>query len=197
MELTDSLNEFAPVARVFDALSIDYQIGGSVASSVHGFPRGTHDIDVEADIRAEHVANIVKELEAHYLVSKEMIEDALRYQSAFNLIPLDSISKIDIFIRKDRPFDQEAAKRKQKGIFLEDGTEFPYFIDSAEDTILRKLEWYRMGNEVSDQKWTDILAVLKAQVFDLDFEYLQKWASELKVADLLERALDESGLKES
>jgi hypothetical protein len=63
---------------------------------------------------------------------------------------------------------------------------------SAEDTILSKLEWYRMGGEVSDRQWRDILGVLKTRAGELELDYMRKWAHELKVSDLLESALKES-----
>jgi hypothetical protein len=50
-----------------------------------------------------------------------------------------------------------------------------------------------MGGEVSDRHWRDILGILKTQAGTLELDYLQKWAKELKVADLLERALRASG----
>lgn len=53
-----------------------------------------------------------------------------------------------------------------------------------------------MGGEVSDRQWNDILGVLKIQDTNLDMAYLQRWASSLGVADLLERALVDAGLKE-
>ena len=62
----------------------------------------------------------------------------------------------------------------------------------TEDIILAKLEWYRLGNEISDRQWRDILGILKVQAGRLDLDYLRKWAVELKVADLLQRALIES-----
>jgi hypothetical protein len=65
-------------------------------------------------------------------------------------------------------------------------------VASAEDTLLAKLEWYRMGGEVSERQWRDVLGVLKVQAGGLDLEYLRRWARELGVDDLLERALAQS-----
>lgn len=50
-----------------------------------------------------------------------------------------------------------------------------------------------MGGEVSDRQWRDILGVMKIREGDLDFDYLRKWARELNVIDLFERALNEAG----
>lgn len=195
MDLNDSLEFFEPLSVIFDELGIKYRLGGSVASSVWGMPRGTNDVDVEAEIRPEQVAPLVKKLENEWMITEQMVREAIRYRKSFNLIPFSGIAKIDVFISKDRPFDREAAQNAQHNVVLEDGTISPFWYDSPEDTILRKLEWYRIGAEVADQKWKDVLAMLKAQQFDLDFDYLRKWAVELGVSDLLERAFDQSGLQ--
>jgi hypothetical protein len=62
---------------------------------------------------------------------------------------------------------------------------------SAEDVILAKLDWFRLGGEVSERQWRDILGVLKTQQATLDIDYLQQWAQSLGVADLMEHALEE------
>jgi hypothetical protein len=67
-------------------------------------------------------------------------------------------------------------------------------VTSPEDVILSKLEWYRTGGEVSDRQWRDILGVLKTQAGRIDLDYLHEWAKELKVADLLKRALTEAAI---
>jgi len=102
--------------------------------------------------------------------------------------------KVDVYIPKFRSFDQEELRRAQQEVLLE-GTR-PFNVASPEGTILNKLEWYRMGGEVSDRQWNDILGVLKVQGTSLDIDYLQKWAANLRVTDLLERALVDAGLKE-
>jgi hypothetical protein len=76
-----------------------------------------------------------------------------------------------------------------------EGRVHTFFVASPEGTILNKLEWYKMGGEVSDRQWNAILGVLKVQGTNLDMNYLQKWAVSLNVTDLLERALVDAGLK--
>ena len=197
MELEDSLREFDFVARVLDQLGLVYQLGGSVASSSYGDPRGTNDVDVEVDIEPHHVADLVRLLGEQFVITPEMINEALRYRRSFNLIPWESIAKIDVFVPKNRAYDRQALERRVFGVDMGNGEIAPYWVNSPEDTILRKLEWYRMGNHVSDQKWKDVLAVLKLQTFNLDLDYMQHWAPQLNVTDLLERALDEAGFSET
>ena len=60
---------------------------------------------------------------------------------------------------------------------------------TAEDIILSKLEWYRLGGEVSDRQWNDVLGILKIQEGRLDHSYLQHMAVGIGVTDLLEAAL--------
>jgi hypothetical protein len=98
---------------------------------------------------------------------------------------------VDVFIAKKRSFDLEQFRRRRLEIIVNE-PERKAFVTTAEDIILAKLEWYRLGGGVSDQQWRDILGVLKVQAGRLDLDYLQKWAVELGVADLLQRALRDS-----
>ena len=99
--------------------------------------------------------------------------------------------KVDIFIPSQRPFQQSQFTRAQRQTFEFENKLSANFA-SPEDIILSKLEWYRMGGEVSDRQWRDILGVLKTRAGELDQDYMQIWAKELKVSDLLQRALKES-----
>src|SRR5260370_34939066 len=90
-----------------------------------------------------------------------MIRDVIKRCSLFNVIHLDTMLKVDVFIPKTRLFDQEELRRVRQEV-LSEGTR-PFNITSPEGTILNKLEWYRMGGEESDRKWNDILVVLKVQ----------------------------------
>ena len=96
--------------------------------------------------------------------------------------------KVDIFVPWPRPFLRSQLARAQRQTFAFE-PEISAKFASPEDTILAKLEWYRMGGEVSERQWRDILGVLKTRADVLDLGYLRKWANELKVTDLLERAL--------
>lgn len=161
-----------PIVEVFEQLEIKYHIGGSVASSVHGIIRGTLDADLVADLRLEQVRSFVKRLEANYYIDEDSVRDAVRRRSSFNAIHLDTMLKVDVFIPKTRAFDQEEQHRVRQQPLIEDTR--PFYVASPEDTILNKLEWYRMGGEISDRQWNDILGVLKVQSTQIDMVYLQK-----------------------
>lgn len=179
------------VAQTLERLGIPYAVGGSLASSLHGVMRSTLDVDIVADMKIEHIQPLVAALSKEFYADDEMMKDAIENRSSFNLIHYETAFKVDIFIRKLRAFDQMQLDRRRTSVIATDPEESVYVV-SPEDIILSKLEWYRMGGEVSDRQWRDILGVLKVRAGELDLDYLRKWANELKVGDLLERALKEA-----
>ncbi len=193
MKSPEILATITPVVEAFEKLSIPYHISGSIASSVYGIARTTLDVDFVADIKKRHVTPLVSLLKSKYYIDKEMIVQAIQRQTTFNLVHLDSMFKIDIFILKQRPYDKEAFRRKRKEV-LDETQKLPeFYLVSPEDLILNKLEWYRMGNETSERQWNDVLGVLKVQKGRIDLNYLQRWAYELDISDLLDRALQDAG----
>lgn len=179
------------VTGVFEKLSVPYLIGGSLASTLYGMVRTTQDSDIVAEMRIEHLQPFVSALQDEFYVDDEMIAEAIQKNSSFNIIHRESFFKVDVFIPRPRPYLQSQLARAQKQIFTFE-TEMSAKFASPEDTILSKLEWYRIGGEVSDRQWRDILGVLKTRAGELDLDYLRQWAKELKVNDLLERVLQEA-----
>jgi hypothetical protein len=179
------------VTQTLENLGIFYAIGGSLASSLHGIMRSTLDVDIVADMRLEHIQPLIAALSKEFYADDEMMRDAIEHKSSFNLIHYETAFKVDIFIRKARAFDQMQLERRRSSVIAIDPEQSVY-VTSPEDVILSKLERYRMGGEVSERQWRDILGVLKTRAGEFDLDYLRKWAIELKVADLLNRALKES-----
>ena len=179
------------VTKAFEALRIPYLLGGSMASAFYGVARSTLDVDIVADIRLAQASELVAALGADFYADGEMIRNAIQHRSCFNLIHLETMFKVDVFISKDRPFDRMQFERRVEQVIAVT-PEQKAFVATAEDIILAKLEWYRLGNEISDRQWQDILGVLKVQAGRLDLDYLRQWADELQVADLLQQALKES-----
>jgi hypothetical protein len=167
---------------------VPYLISGSLASTLYGMVRTTQDSDIVSQMRLEHIQPFVSALESEFYVDQEMIAESVQRHSGFNIIHRETMFKVDVFIPIPRPFLRSQLSRAQVQTFKFDSQVSARFA-SPEDTILSKLEWYRMGGEVSDHQWRDILGVLKTKAGDIDLEYLNQWAKELKVSDLLERAL--------
>jgi hypothetical protein len=176
------------VTDVFEKLGIAYLIAGSLASTLYGMVRTTQDSDIVANMRLEHLQPFVSALQDEFYIDEEMIAESIQGNSSFNIIHRETMFKVDVFIPRPRPFLQAQLDRAQRQTFSLE-REMSAKFASAEDTILSKLEWYRMGGEVSDRQWRDILGVLKTKSDQLDLAYLHKWAKELNVEDLLERAL--------
>ena len=193
MNIIDVLVPVKQVVGVFEQLSIPHYISGSLASSTYGVPRMTSDVDIVADMHIEHIRSFVKPLEHDFYIDADMIQDAVRRRFEFNLIHYTTSIKVDVFIPKTRMFDQEMLHRIRLKAIVENDRLFD--LASPEDTILSKLEWYRMGGETSDRQWNDLLGMLKLQGTTLDFAYLQRWATALQVEDLLKSAYDDAGLE--
>jgi len=132
------------VIQALDALDAPYLIGGSLASAVHGVARATVDTDLVADLRPEHARPLAQALEDAFYVDVESIQDAIRRHSSFNVIHLEMMFKVDVFVRKQRPFDQAQFDRRVAQVIATEPERTAY-VASAEDTVLAKLEWFRMG----------------------------------------------------
>jgi hypothetical protein len=189
----DILAALCPVVQTFEELGIAYRIVGSVASSTHGVPRSTLDVDIVADIGPEDVPGLVEQLKGQYYVEEGAVREAIQRRSSFNLIHQATIVKVDVFVLATRPFDQQAFQRVRTTSLEEGEGSREFNLVTPEDLVVKKLEWYRAGGEVSDAQWRDVVGVLKVQGKALDLEHLRHWAADLGVSDLLERALGESG----
>lgn len=167
---------------------IDYMVTGSVASSLQGEARTTHDIDLVVALHqagARILAN--KFTPPDYYLSESAMDDAIRNRSSFNLLSLTDGNKVDFWMLTDEPFDQTRFGRK----YVEDVMGMKLKVSSPEDTILVKLKWAQMYGG-SEKQFTDATRVYEVQHGKLDMPYLNDWAVRLGVQPLWERLQNEA-----
>lgn len=180
-------------AAAFDVAGVRYFLGGSVASALYGEARSTRDIDFVAAMLPPHVDPFVAALGSEFYADAQAIAEAVATHRSFNVIHLDTMVKVDIFVFKADAFGRsQFSRRTTKQLSASDSTLIN--VASPEDTILAKLQWYRDGGGVSDRQWNDVLGVLKVQGPALDRAYLDEWARNLGLTVLWRRAVDEAGL---
>lgn len=168
------------LVRRLEALGIPYMVAGSVASSHHGRPRATNDADVVIDPTPEALDGLMAALLADgYYVDASIAREALRARRLFNVIDPESAFKVDLIVRKERPFSREEFARRER----RDLGGLPAYIATAEDTILSKLEWARKADD-SERHLADALGVLQVSGERIDRAYVEKWAATLGVFDL-------------
>jgi hypothetical protein len=173
------------VADALDRLGVRWTIGGSIASSLAGEPRSTLDIDMVAAIEEQQADALAADLSGDFYVDPESLRQAIRARGSANLIHQATQLKVDLFIAGGTPLDMQQLARRQTARI----GERTLFVHPPEDILLQKLRWYRVGGEVSDRQWRDVLAIVRTQGPRLDRAYLRTHAATIEVVDLLERAL--------
>jgi hypothetical protein len=175
----------ADVIGRLDGAGIPHMITGSLASSYHGEPRSTQDLDIVIDPSPTALTQLVDDLvDAGFYVDAGTAEAALLDRSQFNAIGPD-VTKVDFIIRKDRPFSIEEFARRERADLL--GT--IGFVATAEDLVVAKLEWAAASG--SDRQRRDVLGMLRVAV-DLDEAYIERWATALGLDQAWRAVRDEA-----
>ncbi len=183
-----------PIIEALEHQSIQYYLSGSIACSVYGLPRGAQDIDLVADIQAEHICPLIDHLQATYTINEQTLHDAIAQRSFFSLLHISSLVKVDVMLPHNTPFASLVLQRA-KQLSLIEGHQ-PIWIASPEDVALMRLEWYRDTEATADDQWNDILGILKVQAPTLDLKYLCLVAQALNISGLVEQALIDAGIRE-
>lgn len=179
----DSVGGF--LARVTGKLSeagIPYMVVGSFASSFHGVPRSSRDLDLVIDPDERTLERFLTELPVdEYYVDREAAFEALRRRAQFNVIDMATAWKADLIIRRARPFSIEEMRRRIQA----DLSGAHVFVASPEDTLLSKLEWAKEGG--SDLQLRDAAGILELRSDGLDRPYIEHWVGELGLTELWSR----------
>jgi hypothetical protein len=181
-------SEFLEIMVGFlDKAEIPYMVSGSLGSSFHGQPRMTNDTDIVIDPTREQILKFLDSLGSGYYISKDAALQAFSDDTMFNIIEMKFGLKADFIIRKKRSFSEMEFSRRMRAKVM--GVDVD--VVSPEDSILSKLEWSK--DSQSKQQYDDVKDILGTQWENLDFEYLRKWAKELKVEDSLEQLIEDVG----
>lgn len=184
------------VGATLDAQAIPYVIVGSVAAVVHGEYRMTRDLDVVLNLVPAAMNGLVDALGESFTFLPADITDALlripaarsdwTQRASFCAYDKTTGFQIDVYLSSGRPFEVVQFQRAhvldipgEPGGILR--------VASAEDTVLAKLEWYRLAP--SDRQWRDVQAILRVQDDALDWAYMRRWATNLELEELLGWAL--------
>lgn len=165
---------FRRITAALDHAGIEYMLVGSFASSFYGPSRSSLDVDIVIDATPEQLRLLVQRLQdENYYVEFDAALDARKHESLFNAIDRNTGWKIDLIVRKSNAFDRETFRRRQRAVLHD----VPLFVISAEDAILSKLEWSKLGG--SHRQLEDVVGILKNRLDSLDRSYLKKWILEL------------------
>jgi hypothetical protein len=177
-------------AEAMEQAQVPYFLGGSLASSLQGEPRATNDIDFVVDLRAAQVRPLIQSLGTDFEVDEEALREAVARRSSWNIFHVPTVTKVDLFILREGLFDESEFARRRRVVLTTEGRGL--FVKSPEDSVLRKLLWFRDGGGTSTTQWRDIVQILRISAGGLDTTYLENWAERLGVAPLLAKARREA-----
>lgn len=175
--MSDELNILKSVTGRLEAAGIPYMVTGSMATNFYAVPRMTRDIDLVIELGEAEVERVVGLFQNEYYIDSEMVRQAVRQRSMFNMIHHDLVVKVDCVVRKDSEYRREEFSRRR--IVSIEG--LPISLVSPEDLILSKLEWAKESR--SQMQLNDVRNLL-GSVEDLDRAYLNRWADRLGLAEL-------------
>jgi len=175
------------VVEALDASGAKHMVVGSFASTFHGEPRTTRDIDIVVEAGPEEIDRFLASLpDSKWYADADAARDALKRRSMFNVIDLETGWKVDvIFLKRDAFAESEFSRR-----FVTELLGTRVFVASAEDTILSKLAWARESG--SERQLSDAAGIVASCGDALDRTYIDRWAAELDVTDPWQRISGEA-----
>ncbi|MGH7269602.1 MAG: nucleotidyl transferase AbiEii/AbiGii toxin family protein [Polyangiaceae bacterium] len=167
------------MVRALDHAAVPYMLAGSFASSHHGAPRATQDIDVVVDPTFDSLDRFLDAMKGDDVYfDVDVARDEFKRRGQFNVIDGATAWKVDVIFRKGRPFSKEEMSRRVPAIVLG----VAVFVATVEDTVLAKLEWSKLGG--SERQLRDVMAMLQTKGAALDHPYIERWLDDLGVRDL-------------
>lgn len=166
------------IVSALESAKILHMVVGSFASTFHGVPRATQDIDIVVDLDRAALDRLLAVLpDDRYYVDHDTAREALSLRSQFNVIDMATGWKADLIVRKARPYSVEELSRRQPAVLMGVAT----FVASAEDAIISKLEWAKLAS--SERQLHDVSGIVKTHAGNLDTDYIERWVTALDLRE--------------
>jgi hypothetical protein len=176
------------VTGALEGEGVVYAVTGSIASSIHGEPVTSLDVDLVTCMTADQAGRVAGRLVPRLYAEVDAVRRAAVEHRMVNFIDGSSGFKVDISMLDDSAYHRELMSRRVKIAHPESGDAF--WVVSPEDIVLMKLVWRRESR--SEKQWRNALSVLKVQGHRLDWSYLRSWAGRLGVLEDLEQLAREA-----
>lgn len=181
---------FRRISAAMDQAGIPYMLTGSFASTFYGKARTTLDIDFVIAATPDQIRTLIGLLPASdYYSDLNSALEALKNQSMFNILDMQTCMKIDLIMRKSNPYSRQAFERR----IAAEIHGVRVFVSTAEDIVLAKLDWARLGQ--SARQIEDVAGVLKVQWESLDRDYIRRWVDDLGLESQWQDALEQAGIQ--
>ena len=167
------------VANRLDDASVAYMVSGSVAMSYYAEPRMTRDIDIVIELGATGAERMAQLFSDQFHCDVDVIRDAIRRRSMFNLIHTQMIVKVDFIVRQESSYRLTEFDRRRRVQLAG----FQIWIVSPEDLVLSKLVWAKPSH--SELQLADVRNLVEA-ISAMDWTYIEAWAARLDVMDLVD-----------
>lgn len=169
---------FEKLRSALESAGIPYFVTGSFASSAHGVPRSTNDIDIVIAPTREQLHALLNEFpSSDYAKDADDAFDAFNRKASFSVVDYATLWKVDLILKQPTPFDASRFARRNivdiAGVRLQTA--------SAEDILITKLWWAKLGP--SERQVNDAAGIVKVQGGNLDLQYVERWIAALELEE--------------
>jgi hypothetical protein len=185
VQTCNAAEALAPIISHFEETGIKYCLSGSLAATFYGTCESWADVELLTELSPAHVRRLVDAVQPSYWTDRQLAGDTVADKSSFTMVHLPTAMKVVVNVSKRRPYDLAAMSRIRQDKFDDASAVAHLSLLSPEDVVLNTLEQCRLGDDVSDRRWRDVIGVMKVNETALDRQYMERWAADLGVADLL------------